>query len=134
MMRRGRFLLLMTSAALLPHLAVAKPAAGPRATRGAVEARLRSYEPGNASGWQALGPGADEALVQIGRDPGVEVLIRARAVSALGYFPTAPSRRFLEQTVASGANAAAAADRLLLRRAAVALGWIGGLEVPARLG
>jgi HEAT repeat protein len=134
MMGLRPLLLLMATVALVPRPGAARP----RATRSTVEARLRAYEPGNASGWQALGPGADEALVEIGRDPKVEVLIRARAVSALGYFPTAPARRFLEQTVAPGASDPArpadAGDRLLLRRAAVALGWIGGLEVPARLG
>jgi HEAT repeat protein len=122
--------------ALLWSLPVAgKPAAGAaRATRGAIEAKLRAYEPGAASGWQALGPGADEALVEVTRDPAVEVLVRARAVSALGYFPTAAARRCLEQTVESKATSSNAGDRLLLRRAAVALGWQGGTGVPARLG
>jgi HEAT repeat protein len=111
-----------------------KPAAGgARATRSAVEAKLRAYEAGAASGWQALGPGTDEALAEVSRDPKVEVLVRARAVSALGYFPTATARRCLEQTVESKAATRDPADRLLLRRAAVALGWQGGVGVPARL-
>jgi HEAT repeat protein len=113
-----------------------KPAAasGPRVTRSAVEAKLRAYEAGAASGWQALGPGADEALAEVSRDPKVEVLVRARAVSALGYFPTATARRCLEQTVQSKVTAKDPGDRLLLRRAAVALGWQGGTAAPARLG
>jgi HEAT repeat protein len=109
-----------------------KPAAG-RVTRSAVEAKLRAYEAGGASGWQSLGPGADEALVEVSRDAKLEVLVRARAVSALGYFPTAAARRCLEQTVESKAAARDPGDRLLLRRAAVALGWQGGTGVPSRL-
>jgi HEAT repeats len=141
--RAGRAaFLLLSLVALAPWPAGAKPPAGPvgrsgpvaRATRSTVEARLRAYEPTfSASGWQALGPGADEALVEIGRDEKVDILVRARAVSALGYFPTPPARRFLEQTIDSRAASTQAADRLLLRKAAVALGWMGGPGVPARL-
>jgi hypothetical protein len=139
-------LLMLVTLPLAPGARAAKPAGAPagRVARGTVEARLRAYEPGPASGWQSLGAGADEALVEIGRDPKVDVLIRARAVSALGYFPTPPARRFLEQMIASGAGEVArptptkpgsdAGERLLLRRACVALGWMGGLGVPARLG
>jgi HEAT repeat protein len=123
----GPRILLLAGAVLA--LGVRPADARPRVSRSAVEAKLRAYEAGGASGWQALGPGADEALVEIARDSKVDILVRARAVSALGYFPTAPSRRFLEQTIA----AADGADRLLLRRAAVALGWIGGQGVTGRL-
>jgi HEAT repeat protein len=128
------FLLALAILPLGSRPLAARPAGATRAApagrvaRSTVEARLRAYEPGPASGWQALGAGADEALIEIGRDPKVDVLIRARAVSALGYFPTLPARHFLEQTIASGAG-----DKLLLRRACVALGWMGGLGVPARL-
>jgi HEAT repeat protein len=113
--------------------ALAKPAGG-GVTRAAVEARLNTFHNDSAAGWQALGPGADLALVEIGGDAKAPALVRARAVSALGYFPTAPARRFLEQTLDGKATATDPTDRLLLRRAAVALGWLGGLGVTARLG
>jgi HEAT repeat protein len=133
-----RALLLLGLLAALPASAALARPAGPtaatRVSRSAVEARLRAYEPGSPSSWQTLGAGADEALVDVAADAKMDVLVRARAVAALGYFPTAPARRFLERTIESKAAAKDPGDRLLLRRAAVALGWMGGLGVPARLG
>src|SRR5256885_10016707 len=41
----------------------ARPASGARATRGAVEARLRAYEPTSPADWRALGAGVDGVLV-----------------------------------------------------------------------
>jgi len=124
--------------ALLPYVAAPPAAAKPsnRAERSAVEARLRAYElPGTPAEWRSLGAGVEDVLVSIGGDAKVDVLIRARAVSVLGYLPAPASRRFLEETIdAKAAAASTAADRLLLRKAAVALGWMGGLTVPGRLG
>jgi HEAT repeat protein len=126
--------LLLALVAVRPVAAKAPAAAGTRATRSAVEARLRAYDTAKTlPDWHGMGAGVDEVLVEIGRDAKVEVLVRARAVSALGYFPTPLARRFLEQTVEGKAGAPDAGDRLLLRKAAVALGWMGGLGVPDRL-
>src|SRR5262245_58619892 len=86
--------------ALLPAVAVAaaKPPAAPaaRPAREAVEAKLRAFElPPSEKELRAFGPGVDEVLVEIAGDAKVEVLVRARAVSALAYCSTGPSRQFL---------------------------------------
>jgi HEAT repeat protein len=112
-------------------LAAAKPAPSkmPRAT---IEPRLRNYKPDPAA-WRALGPGTDEALIEIAGDGKAEVLLRSRAVSTLSYFPTPATRKFLEGTVAGKAASPDAGDRQLLGKAAVALGWLGGVHVPEQL-
>jgi hypothetical protein len=120
---------------LLPILtlaAAAKPAAPPRVARATVESRLRSYKPDPAP-WRALGPGTDETLIEIAGDGKTEALLRARAVSTLSYFPTPAARKFLESTIDGKAASPDPADRLLVAKAAVALGWLGGVQVPARL-
>jgi len=114
-----------------PALAAAKPPA--RVARAALEPKLRHYKPDPAA-WRALGPGTDEALIEIAGDTKTEVLLRSRAVSTLGYFPTPATRKFLESTIDGKAASTDAGDRLLLAKAAVALGWLGGVRVPDRLG
>jgi HEAT repeat protein len=122
---------------LLVLTATATTARAASATRPAVEARLRAHEiPAQAKAWQDLGSDVDARLAEIARDGKVEILVRARAVSALGFFSSAGARRCLEETIDGNINLAAAnpAQRLLLRKASVALGWMGGFTVPARLG
>lgn len=111
-----------------------RPREPPPATRADVEAKLRAHPPPPAASFRALGYGTDQLLVEIGGDAKAELLLRARAIAALGYLPTAPSRRFLEAFVAEHAGASDDRYRLLLRRAAVALGWQGGLHAASRLG
>jgi HEAT repeat protein len=115
----------------LAPLVAAKPvpAKVPRAT---LEPRLRNYKPDPAA-WRALGPGTDEALIEIAGDGKTEVLLRSRAVSTLSYFPTSAARKFLESTVGAKASSTDATDRLLVAKAAVALGWLGGVRVPDQL-
>jgi HEAT repeat protein len=119
---------------LLAVLLVAAPTTKPpeRPARGAIESRLRAYKPDPAP-WRALGPGTDQTLVEIAGDTKVEILLRSRAVSTLGYFPTSVTRKFLESTITSKTTSADPGDRLLLAKAAVALGWLGGSQVPDRL-
>jgi hypothetical protein len=122
-------------AALLLSLLLSLPAAAkpaPRVPRDTIEPKLVRYHPDPAQ-WRALGPGTDETLIEIAGDGKAELLVRSRAVSTLGYFATAASRRFLEATIDAKGPSAEAGDRLLVRRAAVALGWLGGMEVPGRL-
>jgi HEAT repeat protein len=59
--------------------------------------------------------------------------MRARAVSALALAPSWASREFLGKLVGSTAMAKDAADLLLIRRAAMALGWQGGPAAPPLL-
>ncbi len=115
-------------------------AAGKRAERPAVEALLRGPGiPPGARDLAALGIGVDRMLCEIAGDHAIDILLRARAVSSLSFFATPASRAFLEATVKGGAGlsqspaAAQTGERLLVRRAAVALGWLGGSGVPALL-
>jgi HEAT repeat protein len=115
---------------------VAGPAApAARPDRAAVEARLRANTiPRSAAEWAALGPGIDEILIAVAGDAKAEPQLRAHAVSALGVMSTRPGRAFLETVVKQKAASADAGDKLLLRKAALALGWAGGNAVPAQLG
>jgi HEAT repeat protein len=115
----------------LAPLAAARPAVTkvPRAT---IEPRLRNYKPDPAA-WRAMGPGTDEALIEIAGDGKTEVLLRSRALSTLSNFPTPAVRKFLETTVTSKATSADPTDRVLVGKAAVALGWVGGTGVPDQL-
>jgi HEAT repeat protein len=125
-----------TVAVSLAGAAPGRPSATqPAATlRSTVEAKLRAYElPPSEKELRALGVGVDAALVEIARDTKVEILVRARAVSALAYAPTPAARAFLERALGDKASSQDAGERLLLRKAAVALGWLGGSRVPTML-
>jgi HEAT repeat protein len=115
--------------ALPAQASTTKPA---KVARAVVEPRLRVYKPDPVA-WKALGPGTDEALIEVARDAKAELLLRARAVSTLVYFPTAASRKFIEATIDGKASSDDPGDRLLVRKAAVVLGWLGGTAVPERL-
>jgi len=115
---------------------VAGPAAPPtRPDRVTVETRLQANTlPRSAAEWQALGPGTDEILVAIAGDAKAALQLRAHAVSALGVMSTRAGRALLESVVKQKAASADAGDKLLLRKAALALGWAGGNAVPGQLG
>jgi HEAT repeat protein len=113
------------------------PAPAPRAakvSRAVVEARLRGSDGKKATtDWRALGAGVDDALIEVGGDTKTEIAIRARAVAALATLGTSNARRFLDKTILAKGEATEPDDKLILRKAAVALGWMGGRETPARL-
>ena len=121
------------SVTLATLAAGAAPAARPG--RAEVEVRLRANTlPASAADWRALGTGIDEILIAIAGDPKADLQLRAHAVSALGYVSTRPGRAFLETVVKDRTSSKDAGDKLLLRNAALALGWAGGTRVPAQLG
>jgi HEAT repeat protein len=110
------------------------PPAGPPG-RAAVEARLKANtQPSTAAEWRGLGAGVEEALLALAGDSKLDVQVRGRAVSALGLVSTRPGRAFLEKLVKERAASNDAGEKLLLRKAAVALGWLGGTAVPGQLG
>lgn len=118
-------------------LLLAGPGAPPagETARASVEARLRANtQPSTASEWRTLGPGVEEALLVLAGDSKVELPLRGRAVSALGLVATRPGQAFLEKLVKESATSNDGSQKLLLRKAAVALGWIGGATVPDQLG
>lgn len=115
---------------LRPPASPAPPAPPPGAVpdlRRAVEARLRAVEtPPGADELKVLGAGVPEALLAIAADPKAEILVRARATSALGFFPSAVVReRLLAMLAPAGPEAppATQGELLLARKAAMALGW-----------
>jgi hypothetical protein len=120
----------------------------PAETRAALVALLRpSAPPPGTDELAALGSGVEDQLIAIARDDHEELSLRARAVTALGRapLPTTATRLFLTGLLkpraapdkagrpdagATPPAAAANADLLLLRRAIVALGTIGGGRAP----
>jgi hypothetical protein len=128
-------LLRLASAAL--SLLLAGPSTPPagQPTRAAVETRLRANtQPSAATEWRAMGPGIEDALIALAADPKVELSIRGRAVSALGLVSTRPGQAFLEKVVKESAASTDAGEKLILRKAAVALAWLGGAAVPGQIG
>ena len=125
----------------------AAPGARPKSRSGAstptaresAEKLLRRSEraPGPAE-LAALGPGAEAAMLAIARGDGVSeaeaLLLRSRATSALAHLTSPRVRAFLIQVVSNPTRTADPAELLVLRRAAVALGWQGGPAAPEPLG
>ena len=69
----------------------------------------------------------------IASDGRVVGLVRARAVAALRLVPSHAVHAFLGKLVQSKAKATDATDRLIVRRAAVALGWMAGAGTAEKL-
>lgn len=96
-------------------------------TRADVEASLaKSAAPADLQRWAAR---ADGILTAVAADRGASETVRGRALAALAYARTARVHAFLENFIIEKTPSSAAVDRLLLRRAAVALGWQGGARV-----
>ena len=55
--------------------------------------------------------------------------VRGRALSALAYARTSRAHAFLENFIIEKTPSSAPVDRVLLRRAATSLGWLGGAWV-----
>jgi hypothetical protein len=88
-----------------------------------VEAALaKSGGVGELSRLAASSPGP---LMAIASDQAAPETVRARALSALAYARNLKVQTFLENFVVARTPPLDATDRLLLRRAAVALGWQG---------
>jgi len=68
--------------------------------------------------WRRLGPGAETVLAEIYNDAARPLVIRARAVSGLGYFNTEASFKLLQ-----GLLNANQTERLFRRKAIAALGF-----------
>jgi hypothetical protein len=116
---------------------LAGPSAAPpaRAERAKVEGRLQANTPpSSAADWQALGAGVDEILITIAEDTKVDLRMRGRAVSALGTVPTRAGCAFLERVIREKASSKDERDKLILRKAAVALGWAGATGAAAQIG
>jgi hypothetical protein len=114
--------------------APAHPDAGrPLPERTKIEAYLATHDVPSASALRTFAPIPETALIAIASDEAVERLTRARAVAALRLLPSPAVQEFLIKLVQSKATTTDPTNRLLLRRAAVALGWLAGADAPDQL-
>jgi HEAT repeat protein len=96
-------------------------------TRATVEAALaKGGSPADLQRWAAT---ADGLLIEAAVDGAATETVRGRALAALAYARTPRVHGFLENFIVEKTPSSAAIDRLLVRRAAVALGWQGGPRV-----
>ena len=102
--------------------------------RSQCEAYLATHDVAVAAELRALAKAPEDALMAIVSDTKAEGLIRSRAVAALRLVPTVGVRVFLGKLVSAKAKATDATDRLIVRRAAVALGWMAvGVDTVEQL-
>jgi hypothetical protein len=92
--------------------------------RSKFEAYLAGHDVPLAAELRALAKTPEDPLMAIVSDTRVEGLIRSRAVAALRLVPTKGVQFFLGKLIETKAKATDASDRLIVRRAAVALGWM----------
>jgi hypothetical protein len=119
---------------LLAAGAGATPNAGKATSeRARIEAYLGSHDVASAAELRGFSMTPEKSLMAIALDARGERLIRARSVAALRLLPSPAVQAFLAQLVRDKAKTADATERLLLRRAAVALGFMAGSDVPDRL-
>jgi HEAT repeat protein len=90
------------------------------------EAYLTTHDVPVAGELRALAPAPETTLMAIASDGRADGLLRARAVAALRLVPSAEVHVFLGKLIQAKAKTNDATDRLIVRRAAVALGWIAG--------
>jgi HEAT repeat protein len=94
---------------------------------------LSTHDVPVAAELRALAATPETALMAIASDVRAEGLLRSRAVAALRLLPSAEVHVFLGKLIQAKAKASDATDRLIVRRAAVALGWISGTGAAATL-
>jgi hypothetical protein len=122
-----RALALVWAAGLIAITTLAHAVAPAPTTRAEVEARLQKATRGLSAAEVAdLGAGAGAWLAQIANDRAAPPTTRARAMQALTYVRTPATRDFLENFLIRKRPSSDAIDHILLRKAAMALGWQGG--------
>lgn len=106
----------------------AKPAQHAKSpTRAEVETALaKGAGPAELQRWAAT---ADGILMTLAADRAASETVRARALAALAYARNGRAHAFLENFVIEKTPSSDRVDRLLVRRAAVSLGWQGGPRV-----
>jgi HEAT repeat protein len=91
-----------------------------------VAAYLATHDVASVSELRALAQVPEKPLIAVASDVRAETMVRARAVAALRLLPSPGVRAYLDRLLQDKAKASDAGDRLLLRRAAIALGWLSG--------
>lgn len=88
---------------------------------------LQAHEvPQHSTDLTSLGPKPDRAFIHIIQDSHHPALTRARAMSALRFLPSPAVQTFVANWVETHAKADNETDQLIVRRAAMVLGWMGG--------
>jgi hypothetical protein len=98
-----------------------------------IEAYLATHDLPSIAELRGFAASPDPVLMAIASDARAERLTRARAVAALRFLPSPVVQEFLAKLIRQNAKSTDATVRLLLRRAAVALGWIAGSDAPEHL-
>lgn len=101
--------------------------------RSKFEAYLATHDVPTAVDLKSLAPAPEKPLMTITSDSKVAGLTRSRAVAALRLLPSPAVQAFLGQLVENKAKSTDPSDRLIVRRAAVALGWMAGPDTPELL-
>ena len=121
----------LTYLAIVLSALAAKPAPAPAgkemAGRPRFETYLTTHDVPSAVELHELAAAPENALMAIASDARVDGLLRSRAVAALRLVPSPEVHSFLGKLIETKAKATDATDRLMVRRAAVALGWMSGL-------
>jgi len=95
-----------------------------RSTRGDVEAALAKNPP--PAELRHLVETAEPTVIAIAEDRAAQEAVRGRALSALAYSTSGRSHAFLENFIIRETPSREATDHVLIRRAAMALGWRSG--------
>jgi HEAT repeat protein len=124
----------LSALVLVAAPAAASPDAGPaKPERAKVETYLQGHDVASSAELRSILPAPEKTLMTIALDDHADRLIRARAVAALRLLPSPGVQEFLERLVQDKAAATDTSDRLIVRRAAIALGWMGGADAPELL-
>jgi HEAT repeat protein len=98
-----------------------------------IESYLATHDVASAAELRGFAAAPEKTLMAIASAEDALRLTRARAVAALRLLPSPTVQAFLGTLIESNAKATGDTERLILRRAAVALGWIGGSDAPEQL-
>ena len=127
----------LTYLAIVLSALAAKPAPTPvgneLSARPRFEAYLATHDVPSAAELRALAAAPENALMAIASDARLDGLLRSRAVAALRLVPSPGAHVFLCKLIETKAKATDATDRLIVRRAAVALGWMAGTRAAETL-
>lgn len=116
---------------LAASIAAASADAGVKKTeRARVQSYLDTHDVPSAADLRGLSPSPEKPLIAIAGDDQVDRLARARAVAALRLLPSPAVQAFLTDLIQKQATTTNATLRLLLRRAAISLGWMAEADAP----
>jgi len=95
---------------------------------------LEKHElPGPTAELNSLGAKPAAAFMRLANDEAAPTPIRARAMAALRNLPSPQVQAFVAKWVEIHAETVLPAERIVLRRAAMVLGWLGGPAMIDRL-